>query len=163
MAMTAKLLSISAIAVELDRDRRTVSRALRHVPPDGKADDWGKGWYLTTALRALERSEGRRSHNGGEDAAILELEYASRRVSELFERLRGETLEKRRELIEGGHGRVIGEYVNAIERARAGHSEATRLVEEPFVLKMIGNAVSELLALCDWQLDTTDLAKAIKS
>jgi hypothetical protein len=151
MAMTAKLLSISAIAVELDRDRRTISRALRHVPPDGKADDGGKGWYLTTALRALERSEGRRSHNGGgEDAAILELEYASRRVSELFERLRGETVEKRRELIERGDGRVIGEYVNAIERARAGHSEATRLVEEPFVLKMIGNAVSELLALCDW-------------
>ena len=36
MAMTAKLWTISGLAAELDRDRRTITRALRDVPHDGK-------------------------------------------------------------------------------------------------------------------------------
>jgi hypothetical protein len=164
MSMTAKLYSISGLSVELGRDRRTVSKALARVPPDGETADGHDGWHLTTVLAAIARSEGRRSHNGdGDDADIRAVEYASRRVSELFERLRGETdIEKRRALIESGHGRVIGEFVNAIEHARASHSPGTRLVEQPYVDKMIGGAVSELLTLCDWQLES-DMTKTVKS
>jgi hypothetical protein len=36
MAMTARLWSISALAVELGIDRRTAASRLRHVPPDGR-------------------------------------------------------------------------------------------------------------------------------
>ncbi len=58
MSMTAKLWSISALAVELRMDRRTVALRLRNVLPDGQLH--GKpAWRLTTALDALRpRSAG---------------------------------------------------------------------------------------------------------
>ena len=52
MAMTKKLYSISGLAIELDRDRRTIAQALKAVPPDGKTGQHD-GWYLSTANQAL--------------------------------------------------------------------------------------------------------------
>jgi hypothetical protein len=52
MAMTAKLWSISALAVELRMDRRTVASRLHGVPSDGKIQG-SPAWLLPTALRAL--------------------------------------------------------------------------------------------------------------
>jgi hypothetical protein len=56
--MTKQLWSISALAVELGRDRRTIAAALRDVPADGM-NGADRGWYLSTALAAL--GEGRSS------------------------------------------------------------------------------------------------------
>ena len=53
MAMTRQLFSISALAVELGRDRRTIAAALSSVPPDGKKGTH-RVWYLQTALDALD-------------------------------------------------------------------------------------------------------------
>ncbi|TSE07585.1 hypothetical protein C1D09_018815 [Mesorhizobium intechi] len=54
MAMTKTLYSISALAIELDRDRRTIAQALKAVPPDGKlAGGKHDGWYLSTATKAF--------------------------------------------------------------------------------------------------------------
>ena len=55
MAMTAKLWTVTGLASELGRDRRTISGALRDVPPDGKSGRFD-AWYLTTAIRALSGS-----------------------------------------------------------------------------------------------------------
>ena len=55
MGMVKKLWSISALAVELDRDRRTIAKFLRGVPPDGQLDG-NPAWYLQTALSALSNS-----------------------------------------------------------------------------------------------------------
>lgn len=52
MAMTATLYSISGLAVELGRDRRTVAAALSSVRPDGRKAQH-PAWYLQTALDAL--------------------------------------------------------------------------------------------------------------
>jgi hypothetical protein len=53
--MMKRLWSISALAVELERDRRTVAKFLRGVPADGQLN--GKpAWYLQTALSALNNS-----------------------------------------------------------------------------------------------------------
>ena len=52
MAMTAKLWSINALAVELNMDRRTVGARLRGVRPDGRLNG-NPAWHLTTALEAL--------------------------------------------------------------------------------------------------------------
>jgi hypothetical protein len=55
--MTSRLWSISALSVELNMDRRTVARLLRHVSPDGLLN--GKSaWRLTTALDALRPRRG---------------------------------------------------------------------------------------------------------
>jgi hypothetical protein len=59
MSMTKRLWSISALAAELGRDRRTVAAALRDVAADGTLRDGHRGWHLQTALDALD--EGRSS------------------------------------------------------------------------------------------------------
>jgi hypothetical protein len=56
--MTKQLWSLNALAVELNRDRRTIAAALRSTPPDGMIGT-DKGWHLETALNAL--GEGRSS------------------------------------------------------------------------------------------------------
>ena len=55
MAMTRQLWTLNGLATELGKDRRTLGRALRHVPADGTARGGHKGWFMETALRALER------------------------------------------------------------------------------------------------------------
>ncbi|MBZ9760664.1 hypothetical protein LB553_07200 [Mesorhizobium sp. CA8] len=52
--MTKQIYSISALAVELGRDRRTVAGALDRVVPDGMVKGGHRGWYLQTALKALK-------------------------------------------------------------------------------------------------------------
>jgi hypothetical protein len=64
MAMTARLWSISALAVELGVDRRTVGKRLARVPPDGRLNG-SPAWRLTTALEAVRpdpRPAPRRAH-----------------------------------------------------------------------------------------------------
>ena len=53
MAMTRQLWSINGLATELGKDRRTLGRALRHVPTDGTTQSGYKGWFMETALSAL--------------------------------------------------------------------------------------------------------------
>jgi hypothetical protein len=53
MAMTRQLWTINGLATELDKDRRTVGRALRNVPADGTTRGGHKGWFMQTALDAL--------------------------------------------------------------------------------------------------------------
>ena len=53
MAMTRSLYSISALATELGRDRRTIAAALATVPADGKRGVH-RAWFLSTALDALD-------------------------------------------------------------------------------------------------------------
>lgn len=53
MAMTQQLYSISGLATELGRDRRTIAAALSSVPPDGQKGAY-PAWRLLTALAALD-------------------------------------------------------------------------------------------------------------
>ena len=148
MAMTARLLTISALAVELNKDRRTISRALSRVPPDGEVDG-AKAWFLTTVLRAFAPSE------GDTTAAVAKLEYAANRMCEVIERLRSEPdIEKRRRMVEDGQGRAVGEFVDALENVRSADSEAKRNVEQPYIDRMVGCAIGELFALCHWKIDS---------
>ena len=57
MAMTAKLWTISGLAAELDKDRRTITRALRDVPHDGKEGRY-RAWHMTTVLAAMAGGAG---------------------------------------------------------------------------------------------------------
>lgn len=57
MAMIAKPLTLSALAVELGKNIRTISRALKGVPPDGKSAG-RDGWFTSTALKALGGEDG---------------------------------------------------------------------------------------------------------
>lgn len=52
MAMQKQLWSLNGLAVELNKDRRTVARALDSVPADGLVAG-NRAWHLQTALKAL--------------------------------------------------------------------------------------------------------------
>jgi hypothetical protein len=52
MAMTKRLWSLNALAVELDADRRTVANALKRVPADGEQAGH-PAWFILTAIRAM--------------------------------------------------------------------------------------------------------------
>jgi hypothetical protein len=150
MSMTAKLYTISGLAVELNRDRRTVGKSLSRTPPDGQTEAGDPGWYLTTALRSLGRSDGRDRY--GDDADLNALEAAAAVVDDLLDALRAEpNVKKRRELLKR-EGSVIGGFTAALDRVRAGHSDSTRMVEGPFVDGMIGVAIAEVLHLCNLEI-----------
>ena len=55
--MTAKLWTISGLAAELDKDRRTITRALRNVPHDGKEGRY-RAWHMTTVLASMASGAG---------------------------------------------------------------------------------------------------------
>src|SRR4051794_28078550 len=67
MSMTPRLYSISGLAVELRKDRRTVAAKLRAIQPDGHLPGGHSGWFLTTALRAF----GERNGLAGEEVPDL--------------------------------------------------------------------------------------------
>jgi hypothetical protein len=153
MGYTAKLFTLSGLSVELDRDRRTVGKALARVAPDGKTASGDDGWYLTTALGALERIGDRRRNGYADDADLNALENAAAAVDGLLDRLRAEPdIDNRRTLLRTD-GRVIGALVQALDRVREGHGEPQRQVEGPFCDKMVGEVISEALALCELELD----------
>jgi hypothetical protein len=157
MAMTARLLGISALAVELDRDCRTIARALRYVPADGRSASGGKAWYVSTALRAREHVEGvRNRHAVEDDSDLVALEDAARHVDEALDELRSEPdTENRRRRVRAGLGHVVGEFEQALGRARAGHRPERRMVEQPFVDRLMGATIFELFTLCSWKLKPT--------
>lgn len=53
MAMTRQLWTLNGLATELGKDRRTLGRALCHVPADGTTRGGYQGWFMETALCAL--------------------------------------------------------------------------------------------------------------
>jgi hypothetical protein len=152
MSMTARLYTISGLSVELNRDRRTLGKALARVPPDGRTEAGDPGWFLTTALRALGRNNGREQGDYVDDGAINALEAASEAVDRLLEDLRAQpSVKKRREMLKR-QGRAIGELTVALDRIRAGHSDATRMVEGPFVDGMVGAVIGEVMHLCNLEI-----------
>jgi|GEM_PF-4770548 hypothetical protein len=56
MAMRRRLWSVSALSVELNKDRRTVAKILDGVMPDGK-ERGHDAWHLETVLLALDASQ----------------------------------------------------------------------------------------------------------
>jgi len=82
--MTRRLYSISEIAGELLRDRRTVSDALRHAKPDGEIRG-RPAFYILTAVGALYGAEpaGARERRSLAEASLAEMKLARQR-RELF-------------------------------------------------------------------------------
>ena len=51
--MAAALFTMNGAATETGRDRKTITRALRGMAPDGKSGRWD-AWHMTTILDALD-------------------------------------------------------------------------------------------------------------
>lgn len=155
MGMTAKLYSLNGLATELQRDRRTVGKALSHTKPDGETPTGDPAWHLTTALSALGQAEDRRSHHhgGGDNRDIDELEFVERKLRTFFAKLKAEpSIEKRRKMVDDGEGAIVGEFCRAVERTQGQSGPAIANVAGPYVDRMIGGVIGELFRLCRWEL-----------
>jgi hypothetical protein len=81
-----RVFSINGASEILERDRRTIMRAMRHVTPDAKERGQPR-WRMKTILDALERTGARTEHHnegGGQwtdlDAVIAEFDAAYDRM-----------------------------------------------------------------------------------
>jgi hypothetical protein len=166
MSMTAKVLSINALATELDRDRRTIAKALRHVPPDGETSSGREGWYLRTAARALEFVEDRRRQDGGSPnpqlaAQLMELERAGERCQKLLDDLVAEPdVEQRRTMVHNGRGACIGALMTAFDRLHVGRSDGAHKFERMVSDMICGRVVDDVFELCRWRLAVDDAEAA---
>src|SRR3954447_18602045 len=70
---------VSELAVEMQRDRRTMGEALRNIDPDGKIGN-KDAWYVLSAFRALYKDKvGARERKTAAEADLAELQLAQKR------------------------------------------------------------------------------------
>ena len=70
MSMRPQLFSISGLAVEFGKDRRTVARLLRDVPADGKSKGHD-AWLLSSVTEVLRSTARKRGAGSSEPLPII--------------------------------------------------------------------------------------------
>jgi hypothetical protein len=165
MAMKARLWSLSGLATELQRNVRTVARALQGVAPDGRIGKHA-GWRLTTALRALAAYErqsdqlSQRSYQGGKNGAHLlssprvlmrvidQIETTISTLAAAMQRTRAEPdIIKRRAMI-SRWGPIVGQLDSLLRQSFELQGEETWLT--PFGDKVLGTLIAEICELGGW-------------
>jgi phage terminase Nu1 subunit (DNA packaging protein) len=136
----------------LERDRRTVNRALRHVPPDNRNEQGRVRWRIATVVQELAALD-RAAPGPAGGATAEEIERVARELDAGLERLCKENdLEKCRELVRDGVGPLVGKLDRALERGAAGtrpnEQELLRIVRN----QIIGGAIGTILDRCRWEL-----------
>jgi hypothetical protein len=149
----AQLWSLNALAAEIAIDRRTLAKRLRGVTPDGKRH--GKpAWKMRTALRALERAQGKRDGPGGNaaEAVITAVERAAVNVEAFLAKLRNERVVERRRAIAQAEGHVVGKLDRLLEQSIVAQGVDAVPTLSPFRNHVTASAIAELLRLCDWKI-----------
>jgi hypothetical protein len=155
------LWSLSGLALELNRNFRTVSRAIATIKPDGKSADGKPRWFLSTGAAALaehERKTGRvpsrpvpERFDPVVEAQIAEIDASGKDVDQLLAKLRAEpNVERRRVLVDGGAGKSVGRHERALQ-ATVGDNTHSAL-RQCYVDAMINNVLAEIAALCEWKV-----------
>jgi hypothetical protein len=146
-----KSFTINAAADLLERDRRTVARSLRGIPPDHRDAQGRERWRLPTIVGALAAS-GR--GDSGNDAVIDEIVRAGEAVEDLLQQLRtAGNIEAARKLMRKDDlGRRIGALDRALERGLAGLRPAEARLLDIVRNQIVGSAIGEVMDLCAWQL-----------
>jgi hypothetical protein len=159
MALQRKLWSLNALSTELRANIRTMARALSEVPSDGAVSKH-RAWYLSTAIEALRRHREGKGIGVGQvvgtaqvEHICTELELLAGEIQTGLRRLAAEKSIKRRREIAKDVGPLIGRFDVALARSAVGMSEPQRFVTQPFRDQLVGRAIAELLALCEWKLD----------
>jgi hypothetical protein len=148
--MTTPMFSINGASEILERDRRTICKALRHTPPDGK-ERGAPRYRLKTIIDALAAHK----HpvlDGGNDlpAYADEIESAFSKLDGQFARLQAEpNLERRRALtVEMDVGRTINDLDQLMLAANKADKEMGPILQLASD-KLVGGTVSRLIELCD--------------
>jgi hypothetical protein len=152
--MTTPLFSVNAAAEILERDRRTITKALRPTPPDGNENGQPR-WRLKTILDALEMMTNDQDRHG---PLIDQIEADFESFDVGFAKLQAEPdLERRRQLDKSlGVGALIGGLDRQMNMANAAIGEergAIAIASDT----LIGDLISRYVTLLDYW--PTDLAR----
>jgi hypothetical protein len=147
----------------LERDRRTIRRALAMVPPDAK-ESGNPRWRLRTVLDALDAHERRTGHersgmrHGDRDAVLDEIERLGAKLDAGFGQMAGEPDVARRRKMASQVGPLVGALNRAIERSH----EFVPPDERPFVKlgtdQILRQAIANFMGLCQYELSDADHA-----
>jgi hypothetical protein len=150
MSMTPSVFTVESLAVELKRDRRTIARALRDVPADGKVRG-RPAWRIVTALAHLGE---RPTSSNGVDAAAEAALAATDEVANFLDRLRAEPdVAVRRQMVRA-EGGCVGAFSDTFGAIAKGDSVG-RIVYDV----LLAQAINTVLDLCNWKLDPAELSK----
>ena len=144
-----KTFSVNAAAELLERDRRTVAKALRGVPPDHKDEQGHERWRLPVIIDALSAS-----HGGGASAAaaIDEIMSAAEAVDRLLEQLRAAPDVEAARVILRAEGHRIGGLDRALSAALAALRPAEVQLLQTVRDHVVGAVIGEALQACRWQI-----------
>lgn len=154
LVMRDNIVSINKASELLERDRRTIRRAVLSLSPDAFDPRGQPRWKLARVVSALGALDGLRpdvNHRRRMNAAD-EIELIGRRLSEGIESLRAASeLGERRKLVVQ-IGPLVGALNSAMEQANVTLSENERELLSHFRVQVIGQVVSEIMDLCAFQL-----------
>jgi hypothetical protein len=139
------LLSQNGAAQLLERDRGTLKRALRRVPPD--AVEQGQPRYkLSTVLEAMavhnHMNTGWRSAVSPMEAELMALERADIAVNSFLKRLRAEPDVERRRSLARSDGKLIGALDGAFAASITAHGRDATAVYAPLRNVVVGSAIT---------------------
>jgi hypothetical protein len=152
-----QMFSVNAASLLLERDRRTVTKAMAGVAPDGN-DRGAPRWKMSTIVTAMERHN-RASDGGGTNP---ELQTLYRKFDLAYDAMKAlPTLEKRR-----AAARKLGSQIAIVDRAVRQHGKASGAGEELANMRadhIFGLCMRGFEAPCEWtstecwkNLDRTD-------
>lgn len=164
MSMVPKLWTLNGLATELRHVPRTVGRALRGIPADGKVGT-RDAWYLTTALGALrthefgsdqlgQRYNGHGANGSGDNSADIlhiadQLEDLNDRLLREMETTQAEPdLGRRREQIKEW-GPMVGQIDRLLRRSF--DLQGIPSVGEAFADKVLRHLAGNVLYLGGWE------------
>jgi DNA-binding transcriptional MocR family regulator len=153
MSKHQKLWSINKLCAELQRNFRTVSRALADVPADGVLNG-RPGWLMSSAIAAMRRYEGRSNRFDGrppadDDGTPAAIDRAASAVQDLLDRLRAETSVEARRALLRAEGRRVGELHRLLESDLEERGPEYPKIYGPYFSEMFAHVTAEAMELCE--------------
>jgi hypothetical protein len=153
MSKQQKLWSVNRLSAELQRNPRTLAKALADVPADGTLAG-RPAWRMSTAIETLRRYEGGSNRfDGRQSAAVPDtldaIDHAAASVQDLLDRMRSETDVDRRRAILRADGRCVGVLHRAFEADLAGCGPPEVEMYSPWVRDQFHQIMTETMELCE--------------
>ena len=143
--------TVNGAAEVLERDRRTIARALRDVPPDDESK--GRRWKLATIVNAMKGREDRSPSN---DKMVAEIEGAHEALAAGLERMWATAKvsgpEAARQVVRDGVGGLVGALDRALERGLEDLKPHEQYLLGLARDKAVTAAIGEILGACQWEV-----------
>jgi hypothetical protein len=143
--------TVNGAAEVLERDRRTIARALRDVSPDDETK--GRRWKLATIVNALQ---GRSGRSLSDNVAADEVEAAHEALAAGLEKMwavaKDSGPEAARQVVRDGLGRLVGALDRALERGLVGLKPHEQYLLGLARDKAVTAAIGEILGACQWEV-----------